>query len=146
MATRKAPNGLDIGGKRLWRAVVDQFELAQHESDLLLQACRCRDRLDRLEAAAVGAPLVVDGKANPLLVEARQQSIVLARLLAALRLPDDPDQVRAPYRTGARGVYTVGGGNAPGNRAKQSRYSHLRTVADPPARPSRYDHLKRGPA
>jgi hypothetical protein len=105
------PHGLKTGGKRLWTAITARWELEQHEAELLTQACRTVDRLDRLQAAAVDCPLVVDGKANPLLVEARAQSIALARLLAALRLPDDAE-VRPQRRTGARGVYMVGGGNA----------------------------------
>jgi hypothetical protein len=109
------PRGLETGGKRLWTAVTAKWELEQHEAELLTQACRTVDRLDRLEAAAREGPLTIEGRANPVLVEARQQSIALARLLAALRPPDEAE-VRPQRRTGARGVYMVGGGNARARR------------------------------
>ncbi len=53
-------------------------------------------------------------RANPAAVEARQQRIALARLLAALRLPageEDDRQAgaRAQRRVGVRGVYGVRG-------------------------------------
>lgn len=53
-------------------------------------------------------------KAHPAAVEARQQRIALARLLAALRLPAGADgdeaQGRRPQRrVGARGVYGIRG-------------------------------------
>jgi len=53
-----------------------------------------------------------DGKAHPALVESRQQRIVFARLLAALRLPDDQHGER-PQRRQVRGVYR-GRVNRPG--------------------------------
>jgi hypothetical protein len=109
------PRGLKTGGKRLWTAVTAKWELERHEAELLTRACRTVDLLDRLAAAAADAPLTVDGRANPVLVEHRQQSIALARLLAALRLPEDAE-VRPQRRTGARGVYMVGGGNARARR------------------------------
>ena len=46
-----------------------------------------------------------DEVAQPLMVEARQQSIVLARLIAALRIPDAEDN--RPQRRGVRGAYGV---------------------------------------
>jgi hypothetical protein len=100
----RPPSGLQAGGRRLWRAITRQHALEQHEADLLTQACRTVDLLERLEAAATAGPLTVDGRANPVIVEARQQRITLARLLAALRLPD-ADAGRPQRRTGARGVY-----------------------------------------
>jgi hypothetical protein len=81
-----------------------QHALEQHEADLLTQACRTVDLLDRLAEAVAKAPMTIDGRANPLLVEHRQQAITVARLLAALRLPD-ADTGRPQKRTGARGVY-----------------------------------------
>ena len=51
-------------------------------------------------------------RAHPALVEARQQRIALARLLAALRLPAGEEEAgdrRPQRRMGVRGVYGVGG-------------------------------------
>lgn len=108
--TPNAPDGLLERGRRLWSDVTEAMELETHEELLLLEACRTADRLDRLDAEAANAPLTVtnargDQVANPLLVEARQQGIVLARLLAALRIPDAEDN--RPQRRAVRGAYGV---------------------------------------
>ncbi len=46
---------------------------------------------------------------HPAIVEARQQSIVLTRLLASMRLPvgDEDDLTRPQRRGGARGAYAA---------------------------------------
>lgn len=112
-ASEKAPGppkGLGSAGRRLWRAVVGDYDLEQHELLLLVEACRVADRLDRLAAESESASLTVenykgDQVANPLLTEARQQGIVLARLLAALRLPSGEEESRPQRRSGPRGAY-----------------------------------------
>lgn len=103
-----APAGTGPSGRTLWRSLLTDFELDEHELALLREAVRTVDRLDQLEAAV--DHVVVDGpqgmKAHPALVEARQQRIVLARILAALRLPSGDEQEGRPQRrSGARGVY-----------------------------------------
>lgn len=106
----KAPAGLGASGSALWRATVADFDLAEHELQQLLQACRLADLLDQLAAVvAAEGPTVTDpatgaSKPHPVVVELRQQRLVLARLLAALRVPDADDH-RPQRRTGARGVY-----------------------------------------
>jgi hypothetical protein len=65
----------------------------------------------------VNAPLTVanhkgDEVANPLLSEARQQSIVLAPLLAALRMPSGDAEERPQRRFGVRGTYQPRRGSA----------------------------------
>ncbi|MDB5288733.1 MAG: hypothetical protein JWR05_3682 [Mucilaginibacter sp.] len=110
--TAPPPKGLAATGRKLWRSVLAGYELDQHECLLLTEACRVADRLDRLAVEGENAPLTVinfkgDPVANPLLSEARQQAIVFARLLAALRLPSDEDTARPQRRGGARGVYPV---------------------------------------
>lgn len=115
MTAPKAPSGLAATGRRLWRAALADYELDVHEELLLLQACRCADRLDRLETEASTGPVTVtnykgDQVAHPAMVEARQQSITLARLLAALRMPagEEGGQLARPQRRGgARGAYGV---------------------------------------
>lgn len=115
MTTKKAPSGLQSAGRRLWRSILDEYELDVHEEILLLQACRCADRLDTLAKEAT-APTITNTKgdvvAHPALVESRQQSITLSRLLASMRLPsgDEGEQPqRPPRRGGARGSYGVRG-------------------------------------
>jgi len=73
------------------------------------------DTLDRLDAVVRADGGMIDTpsgvKVHPGLVEARQLRIALARLLAALRLPDGEvgteSQGRRQRRAGARGVYQL---------------------------------------
>lgn len=98
--------------------MVDDYHLDEHEAALLVEACRTVDLLGRLDAAVRRDGPLVDStqgtRAHPAAVEARQQRIALARLLAALRLPagDDGDEqagARPQRRVGARGVYGITG-------------------------------------
>jgi hypothetical protein len=114
MASDSSPDGLATAGRRLWTSVVDRFDLDEHESSLLLQACRAADTLDRLAAKSADAQLTVvnargDEVTNPLFVESRQQSLALSRLIASLRLPEG-DEAERPQRRGAnRASYGVRG-------------------------------------
>lgn len=116
--TEKPPTGLSEPGRKLWRTVVKDYELEEHELRLLHEAARTVDLLNDLDAAVRTDGVMVDSpqgvKAHPAAVEARQQRIALARLLAALRLPagDEGDQqatARPQRRVGARGVYGIRG-------------------------------------
>jgi hypothetical protein len=99
----------------LWSSVVADWELEEHELALLREAVRTVDQLDVLAAIVERDGPVVETKtgprAHPALVESRQLRIALARLLAALRLPDgvagDESQRRRQRRVGARGVYSL---------------------------------------
>ena len=104
------PKGLRKKGKELWLAVVTALQLDQRDVALLREAARVTDRLDTLDGIVrkEGA-MGVDGKVHPALVEARQQEICLARLLVAMRLPEDlsePSHGR-PQRRGTRGFYAT---------------------------------------
>jgi len=118
--TQPTPSGLRVAGKRLWRSILDDYELDEHERAMLLEACRSVDLLDQLDAAVRRDGAMVESpqgvKAHPAAVEARQQKIALARLLAALRLPAGAEgdaeqrQDRRPARrVGVRGVYGIRG-------------------------------------
>lgn len=91
MASNRAPNGLGQAGKKLWASVTDRFDLAEHELLVLTEACRTKDTLDALNAAekAEGAVIMSPHglKAHPAVVEARQQRVVLQKLLAGLDIP-----------------------------------------------------------
>ncbi|AWT42818.1 MULTISPECIES: hypothetical protein [Streptomyces] len=106
------PDGLDESGTRLWEAVAGPFELDVHEQLILLQACRTADLLDRLARRAEGAELTVfnakgEQVTAPWITEHRQQSLVLARLLASLRMPSGEEDERPQRRGAARGSYGV---------------------------------------
>ncbi|OZM81146.1 hypothetical protein [Pseudonocardia sp. MH-G8] len=114
MSDNEPPEDLRETGRRLWVETLGKYGLGHHELVLLHEACRTADRLERLAVEGRDAPLTaVDRKgdpiASPLLVEARQQQIVFARLVASLRLPDLEDVGARPQRRGgARGVYGTG--------------------------------------
>lgn len=121
MSETVRPRALKAGGKRLWDAVTAEFDLEEHETALLAEACRTVDLLDELDAVTRREGAVIDSpqgrKANPAAVEARQQRIAFARILAALRLPtgeegDEKASARPQRRVGARGVYGITGGKA----------------------------------
>lgn len=116
MSIPRAPAGAGDAGRRLWRAVLDEFELAEQELALLRQAVRVADTCEALQAV-VGADgelttsRLGERKAHPALVELRAQRLLLARLLVALRVPlgDQEEAVTArTQRRGLRGVYEVG--------------------------------------
>ncbi len=112
----KAPSDLQRSGRALWRAVLADFVLEEHERQLLHETCRTRDLCDRLQTV-----LDADGpmgessqgvRVHPAAVELRQQRIVLARLLTGLRLPqgeagDEQASARPQRRGGARGTYAL---------------------------------------
>jgi hypothetical protein len=51
MTTTDVPSDLRESGLKLWRSVVDVYELGEHETVLLVQACRTVDLLDELAPA-----------------------------------------------------------------------------------------------
>ena len=109
MATKpKPPTGLNIGGQRLWDRVLGDYELAEHEQAVLLQACRTVDILDRLQAVIDDGQIIVESpqglKTNPAVVEFRQQAVTLAKCMASLRIPadDGEDAGRTQQRVGVR--------------------------------------------
>jgi hypothetical protein len=105
------PAELKASGRKLWRAILEVYELGEHEVIILREACRTVDLIDGLQ------DLLGDGlmsktsqgaRVHPAAVELRQQRIALARLFAALRIPVDTEG-SAPRTTlrGVRGVYGV---------------------------------------
>jgi len=111
----KPPTGTGAAGRRLWLSVVTDYEMDEHELAVLVEATRTVDLLDELDAAVRSEGAIVDSpqgqKAHPAVVEARQQRVVLARLIAALRMPSgeagDEQANARPRRRGPRGVYGV---------------------------------------
>lgn len=110
------PEGSQRAGRRLWNAVVVDFELAEHELTLLREAVFVADACDQLQQLIHEEGLMVEGRANPALVELRMQRILLARLLVALRVPigdaEDAGSGDRLQRRGLRGVYAVRDGAA----------------------------------
>ncbi len=109
MARRKSDFG--IRGERLLASLVAQDESLGEESNPLRQvalaACAAADRVEQLEQMARVVEPLVDGRSgpsmHPVFGEVRQQEALLARLVVALRLPDDVTGKR-PQRRQVRGV------------------------------------------
>lgn len=103
----------DLGarGQRLWDSLLAQdasLEDVQNPMrEVALSAARTADRVDHLEDLARTTDPVVEGRGgpmiHPLLAEVRQQAQLLARLVAALRLPDEATG-KKPQRRQLRGV------------------------------------------
>lgn len=112
------PPPLTLGerGQGLWDAVTASHTLSPEQHVTLTEACRCVDRLERLDELLRGetevwARLLHDPRTedyvlriDSALAEARQQQNVLKQLLTALRLPDAVSGKKPQYR-GARGAY-----------------------------------------
>ena len=118
MATQvpKPPSGLRSSGRALWRAVLRDYELDEHETTLLRECCRTADSLDGLQALLDAEGLTSESsqgvRVHPALVELRQQRLALARLLTALRIPTGETGERTQTRGTPRGVRAIRGGAA----------------------------------
>ena len=107
-----APTGAGEAGKRLWLAVVSAYDLGEHELVLLRQAVAVADVCEALRAIIAAEGLLVMGKVHPAGVELRQQRILLARLVVALRVPMGDEDAAGSDRTQYRGLRGMYGGAA----------------------------------
>jgi hypothetical protein len=113
----KAPDGAQAAGKRLWKSILVEYQLEEHELALLREMVRAVDHLDDLHGLVERDGVMVGDRLHPAMVEARQLRIALARLAAALRLPagdeesgDAKSGTRRPQRrVGVRGPYALRG-------------------------------------
>lgn len=110
----EAPAGLAESGRALWESITGVFGLELYEQQMLLQACRSVDLLDRLaEKAAVSGLTVVNAKGDevtaPWITEHRQQSQNYSRMIASLRLPEGESDERPQRRGAARRSYGIRG-------------------------------------
>ena len=111
----KAPTGLSAGGRSLWKAITDAHNLDAQQLVQLEEACRAKDRLDKLDQLLRGdvdtwAEVVEDREGTPVslridsaLQRANDTANLMKQLLAALRLPDEQTGKRPQHR-GARGA------------------------------------------
>jgi uncharacterized protein YbjT (DUF2867 family) len=105
----------------LWKAIVDAHELDACQRVTLEEACRAKDRLDKLDQLLradvdTWAELVVDANSDGQVFELRvtqalskanETANLMKQLLAALRLPDEAGK-RPQQRGGGRGAYAPG--------------------------------------
>lgn len=119
----RSPSGLGSGGKALWRAITGEHDLDATQLVQLEEACRAKDRLDKLDGLLRGdietwAEVVEDREGTPVslridsaLQRANDTANLMKQLLAALRLPD-AQTGKKPQHRGPRGAQkpTVPGG------------------------------------
>jgi hypothetical protein len=99
---------LDTRGTKLWESIHLQHPaMSEAERELVVEACRIADRLERLDYICRMESPVIESRtgpiAHPALAEARQQQNLLKQIIAALRIPDAKTGDRAQHRS-ARGV------------------------------------------
>lgn len=123
MPSMSVPDGLADGGRELWTSITEAHELDASQEVQLLEACRAKDRLDKLDGllrgeADVWAKLVhrvntddYELHIDKALVQANTTANMLKQLLAALRLPDEISG-KKPQRRAARGAYKPRDGSA----------------------------------
>ena len=110
-----APEGLGEGGLALWNAVSEAHDLDAVQVVQLTEACRAKDRLDKLDELLRGdidtwARLVHRARTSDYELKfdraawlANSTADHMKKLLNALRLPDESTG-RRPQRRGPRGV------------------------------------------
>lgn len=114
----KAPTGLGSAGRKLWRDITAEHELDPMQLVQLEEACRAKDRLDKLDSILRGdvdvwCELVLDVntdhtfdvRVTTVLTQANATANLFKQLLAALRLPDTETGKRPQVRS-ARGAYS----------------------------------------
>ncbi len=104
MAVVVSPAELGPGGTALWGAVRVDEDLDAVQEVQLLEACRAKDRLDRLDAVLRSGDEAAWAAA---LSQANATANLLKQLLAAMRLPDVSG--KRPQFRGARGVQRPSG-------------------------------------
>ena len=92
----RSPAGLGSRGKRLWKAILADFELGTTETEVLTLACRTLDRISALEDDLKHAPSIVLGSQGqprpyPLAAELRAEVLLAGKLITQLGIPTDLD-------------------------------------------------------
>ena len=125
-------DSLGPGGRSLWDSIADEHELDAGQKVQLLEACRAKDRLDRLDTVLRGDADVwmklthrlqtedYELKIDAALSQANTTANLLKQLLAALRL-SDAKTGKQPQRCGARGAYKPTGTVSSIDRARAAR-------------------------
>ncbi len=141
------PDGLKWSGRRLWAAVAADFELSEHETSLLMQACRTVDLLDQLQARIEADGPIIDSPDSAEAAAAlsagrvsgergcalkrRQQPEQLDPIAAAAATPDEPFDAGPLPRPRSCAVRLVGVSGRAARRAPAAAQQHRTlTLAD----------------
>ncbi|MCI2959131.1 terminase [Agromyces atrinae] len=105
----RTPSGLATPGKKLWDSVTSEFDLAEHESVQLEEACRVRDMIFVLREQITRDGTMLESsqgrRLHPAIGEVRSQQLAMARLLATLNVPA-LEEDGLPASRGVRGIYS----------------------------------------
>lgn len=127
-----APSGLESGGLALWDAVTEAHTLDAVQVVQLTEACRLKDRLDKLDLVLRGdvevwARLVhrtrtadYELKIDDAFAKSVSGSNQMKQLLASLRLPDEHGK-KPQKRGAARGSYATSGKVSSLDRARAAK-------------------------
>lgn len=140
-----APKGLGPGGRALWRAIAAVHDLDGMQRVQLTEACRMKDRCDKLDEVLRGdadtwMKLVVDLQSDGDIYELRITNALskanetansMKQLLAALRLPDAETGKRPQQRPprGAQKPTTPGGAPTESGKVSSIERARKRAVA-----------------
>ena len=116
----QTPSDLSSGGRALWVAISEAHELDAPQRVTLLEACRSKDRLDKLDEVLRGDGdtwmrltedvrsedgTIYELRITQALAQANATANLLKQLLASLRLPDAATGRKPQQRGAARGAY-----------------------------------------
>lgn len=100
--------------------MVEEFDMDDHELAVLREAVRTLTACDQLAKVLDAEGVASTGSkgqrvVHPAVSELRMQRLAFVRLIAQLRLPEEPQQDetagrRPPQIGAARGMYAIGGG------------------------------------
>jgi hypothetical protein len=114
------PTGLADGGRALWDACIENVHTPEMKA-ILLEACRCKDRLDAFDRILSGDVEYWthikenrDGKPDDLVIDKAASLAVstqnmMKQLLAVLRLPDAKGNATGRQQRASTGAYTGAG-------------------------------------
>lgn len=136
MSKPNVPTGLGAGGRALWKSITGDHDLDAVQVAQLTEACRAKDRLDKLDEILRGdvdtwAEVYTNADGEPVslrvdaaLSKANETANLMKQLLAALRLPDAATGKKPQYR-GPRGAQRP---SAPGGAGKVSSLDRARAA------------------
>lgn len=93
MTIPRLPKSLGERGRELWDSIIPTYELKPDEVQILIDACREADLIERLHEALANGELISQGYNGqdvpaPTLSEIRQHRALLNALLKSLKLPE----------------------------------------------------------
>jgi len=105
--SERAPAGLSVSAKRLWKEAVDGFIMSPAELRVLENLCTAQDRVDQARAIIEREGLVVLDrygvpKANPACDLEAKNKVLVARFVAQLGLRSTVETIRAGAKPGPR--------------------------------------------